>query len=305
MQEFRTMLSTQCLLLLYMALGFLVSRLGLLSAEGRRTLTNLAMDVFLPCSIFNSFSTAIGADQVRSALTILALAAAVVLLTLGLGWLLYRRYPQEKQCVLRYSLVVSNAALAGMPIMEMTYGAVGLFYAAVYVIPARIFTWSAGREMFRARTDLRTKLRNMLLHPCMVAVYLGAARMLLSFSLPALAAKAVSGLAACATPVSMLVIGCVLSTVDLRDLFDRDVAVLCALRLLVIPGLILLLTLPLPLDPVARATAVTLGGMPIASTAPMFADAYGGDARLASKGAFWSTLLSLVTVPLLTLLLQL
>ena len=78
MQEFRTMLSTQCLLLLYMALGFLVSRLGLLSAEGRRTLTNLAMDVFLPCSIFNSFSTAIGADQVRSALTILALAAAAL-----------------------------------------------------------------------------------------------------------------------------------------------------------------------------------------------------------------------------------
>ncbi len=305
MQQFYSMLNTQSLLFLYIAVGFVLAKTRAVTPSSRKALSALTVNVLLPCSIFNSFDQEIAPAQLRAALLIAAVALVVILLSALLGRLLYRNRPHDRQSVLRFGTVVSNAAYAGMPVMELTYGPLGVFYAAIFVIPTRIYIWSAGRALFSSKDGFWQKLRAVALHPCILAVALGLARMALRPELPAVLGRAITGLGACASPLSMLFIGCVLGAIDLKTIFDRDIALLCFVRLLALPALIWALLLPFTLDPVAKAGAVTLVGMPVGANTAILADTYDCDAALASKAVFWSTLLSLVTVPLLTLLLNL
>ena len=305
MQQFLLTLNTQSLLFLYIAVGFVLANARAVTPTTRKALSSLTVNVLVPCSIFASFDQQIAGDQIGSALLIIAVASVVLLLSALLGRLLYRRRPHDRQSVLRYSTVVSNATFAGLPVMELTYGPLGVFYAAIFSIPITTYIWSAGRTLFSPQTGFWNKVRSVVLHPCVIAVLLGLARMLLRPAIPALLNRAIAGLGACAAPISLLFIGCVLGSIDLRAIFDRDIVLLCFVRLLALPALIWLLLLPFSLDPVAKATAVILIGMPVGATTAILADTYDCDVALASKAVFWTTLLSLVTIPLLTLLINL
>ena len=92
-----------------------------------------------------------------------------------LGKLLYRRYPYEKSSILRYGTLITNASFAGMTIISGAYGQKALFYASVFIIPNRIFMWSAGISLF-TQADLKTRIKNVVLSPGIIAIALGVLR---------------------------------------------------------------------------------------------------------------------------------
>lgn len=74
-------------------------------------------------------------------------------------------------------------------------------------------------------------------------------------------------------------------------------------RLVLIPLAVYAVLRALPIDPVVRGVMVLASGMPAGSTTAILAARYDGDAPFASCLVFTSTLLSLITLPLLCLLL--
>ena len=99
------------------------------------------------------------------------------------------------------------------------------------------------------------------------------------------------------------VIGAILADAPLQALFTRTILFFSFLRLALFPLLVWAVLLPLPMDELSRGICVLMTGMPIGSTTSILADKYGGDAVFSSEVAFTSTLLSIITIPLLTLLL--
>ena len=105
------------------------------------------------------------------------------------------------------------------------------------------------------------------------------------------------------TPLSMLLIGTRISGIRLSELRDKDYHITAALRLIVLPLILYVLLLPLHLDPAVWSTLYLLTAMPCGTLSAMQAELYGGDARFAARAIAYSTLLSLVTVPLISMLL--
>ena len=283
--------------------GFLVRKLQIVSEQGQKSLTNLVVDVILPCNILKAFLSA-DLAQIRSdGLWVFGISLVFHLFCIGYGRLLFRRGPESERKCLRFAALCSNAGFMGNPVAEGLYGLEGLALANVYLIPMRVLMWSSGIAIFSGSHDWKATVRKVATHPCIIAVALGVAGLLLRVELPELLMKPIGYLSACNTAMSMLVIGMILARIQPRQFLDKTVLAFSVHRLLLLPALVYGACLLLPVSPTARSISVILAAMPVAANTSILADKYGGNSVYATKLVVISTLLSIPTTALWSLLL--
>lgn len=303
MSSFETMATLQMQLFLFILAGFVLAKAGAISPAGRKSLSDLLIDFILPCNIVCSFQIDLSGDLLAACAVMLAVSLGVQAFYLLVSRFLYPGAGPSRLACLRYGTLCSNAGFLGIPIIGGVYGAMGTLLASVMLIPQRVVMWSAGLSLF-THTDGRSVLRKLATHPCIVAVYIGFALMLAGNpALPAPVQTALSGASGCTTCISMLTIGSILAGATHIDLRDRMMWWYTLVRLVLIPLAVYAVLRALPIDPVVRGVMVLASGMPAGSTTAILAARYDGDAPFASCLVFTSTLLSLITLPLLCLLL--
>ena len=298
MSTLQDVLQLQLILFLLMLAGLVLTRRGVITPAGRKCLTDLLIDLILTCNIICSFRIELDGDILRATALVLLIAFGIQLACWALGKLLYRFAAEPRRKVLQYATMCSNAGFMGNPIIEGIYGAQGLLYASVYLIPLRFFMWSAGLSCFTHATAKET-LKKLALHPCILAVWIGFALMLTQAPLPGAVERTLSYLSGCTLPVSIVIIGSILAGVRPGRVFHPLTLYFCAVRLIGIPLLTLLVCRLVQVDALVTGVCVVLAGMPAGSTTAILAEKYGGDAEYASACVLVSTLLSLLTIPLL------
>ncbi|MGN0984348.1 MAG: AEC family transporter [Gemmiger sp.] len=297
------LIDLQITIFLLMGAGYVMTRWGILPISARKPLTDLVIDFILPCNIIVSFMMEFDLTVLAACLVVLLVSVGIQLFTTAAGRLFYPRAKGDEVPVLQYATLVSNAGFLGSPIVEGLYGAQGLLYASIYLIPQRIMMWSAGVSCF---TGIRGKgvVKKVLTHPCIVAVAIGLVLMLSQAPLPGGLEKTLRLASGCNTALSMIVIGNILAEVDPRTVISRQSLWYCAVRLLLLPLLVLAACRLLALDSLVSAVSTVLAGMPAAATTAILAAKYGRGEHFAVSLVFLSTLLSLVTIPALCLLMQ-
>lgn len=300
---FETMAALQAQLFLYIIVGFVLTRIGTITPAGRKSLSDLLINFILPCNIICSFQIDLTGGILASCGVMIAVSLGVQLFYLLSSRVLYPGASSGRLACLRYATVCSNAGFLGIPIIGGVYGAMGTLLTSVLLIPQRVVMWSAGLSLF-TRTDGKSVLKKLATHPCIVAVLIGFVLMLSGNpSLPGPLQKALSGASGATTCLSMLVIGSILAGAEHIDLKDRMMRWYTLVRLVLIPLAVFAILSLLPIDPMVRGVMVLASGMPAGSTTAILAARYDGDAPFASCLVFVSTLLSLITLPVLCLLL--
>lgn len=293
------MLNLQGILFLLMIAGIYARKRNFITPESRKKLTALFINLILPCNIIVSFHIRLSAQVIASAGEILAISFGVQMLSWLLSKLLYRRVAHNEQMVLRYGTICSNSGFMGNPVVEGIYGMEGLLYASLFLIPVRIFMWSAGLSLFTV-TDKRDILKKLLKHPCIIAVWIGLGLMLIDFRLPKFVLDSMSSISVCTTAVAMIIIGSILAEVDVCRVINRLTMYYAFVRLIFIPLLVLGVLLLLHVPTMLTGIAVLLAGMPAGSTTAILAEQYDGDAAYASQCVLLSTVFSLATLPALS-----
>ncbi len=299
MINFDNLFEMQGMLFSLMIVGAFLTWRGVIRPEGQKLLTDLVMDVTLPASIIRSFQIDFDRNILESCLAILLVAAAIQAGTFLLSAVLYRRTGDVKhKKVLQYATICSNAGILGNPIAEGVFGSLGLLYASIYLIPQRIFMWSAGLTYFTESPSKKELAKKVLTHPCIIAVEIGLALMLSQTRLTGFLNATVNSLASSNTAVSMLLIGSFLAGVKFRSMFQWTYFYYGAIRLVGIPLLVYLPCAALRLDPVVTGVSTVLAAMPAASSCAILASKYQCDEVFASKCVVFTTVLSMVTIPL-------
>ena len=297
------MIETQALLFLYMLCGYIVGRLRILREDNREPVVRILMDVAMPMMILNAFNKPVSHEEILSALGVMGISLAGCLSTWALGALLWRRQPDNRRHVLMYGTMFSNAGNAGLPIMSLVFGPLGVFYGSMYLIPPRILQWTVGMGFFTGRHQ-KGWLKRLLLHPMVVMIYIGAFLMATGWQITGPAGNAIAGLGAMVGPLSMILIGAALTQMNPRMLLDRTVLVISGIRLIFIPLATAMILRLFGCGQTAMAVAVVLLAMPVASNTAAMAERYGGDYVFASACVSVSTLFSVLTVPLITWFIQ-
>lgn len=300
MQAFLKLLDLQLTLLVYILLGFWVGKKQLISDQGQKSLMKLLIYVFLPLMVFNSFKSV---NARLLALSFQAMLAACVIYTVTsvLAYRLYRSFPAQKGRVMGYGTLVNNAGFAGLPIAMAIYGSAGAVMASVYLAPHRLFMWTVGLAILEGKPvshfDKKTLWR-LLTNPSIIAVFLGLLRGLLEIGLPSFVDRALGGISGLVAPLAMIMIGCIISQVNLATLFEKPVLYYCFIRLIAIPFIVMFTMKGLGLDPQLTGVVTILTGMPIGTPTTVLAAQYQLDVAFAAKLTFLSIVLSIFTVPL-------
>lgn len=296
--EMKGLLDLQIMMFLLMGAGVVLKKRNIITKEGRGVLTDLIIDIILPCNIITAFSQPLDHDVLISGLQTLVISLLLQLLCTFISAFCYRRVPKRQRMILQYATVCSNAGFLGNPVAEGLYGSIGLLYASIYLIPQRIVMWSAGVSYFTDCPSRREVVKKVMKHPCIIAVELGILLMVTGISLPAALAKSISSLGGCTTAITMLFIGTILADAGVKQMVTKTTAVYSLIRLILIPGIVMTGCLLFHVDAVAAGISVVLAAMPAGSTTAILAAKYDGDEAFATQCIVLTTLLSIALLPL-------
>lgn len=297
--DLRALFGLQGTLFAMMLIGAFLKKRGIIDENGKKCLTDLCVNVVIPCNIFKSCLIEFNMDIFRSCAGLLASAVVLQIVCLAINHISFRSYSPQKRKVLQYCTIVPMSGFLGNPIAEGIYGELGILYTSIFLIPMRIVMWSVGTTYFVAgeAADKRKVLKNVATHPCLVAIYLGLLCMVTQMPLPFVVTETVRYIGSCNSALTMFIVGTILADVKLTAIFNRQAALFGIIRLFFLPAIALSVGLILGLEQTALGVSVLMTGMPAGATAAIFAARYDSDAPFATQCVVLTTLLSMLTLP--------
>lgn len=241
-------------------------------------------------------------ENLKNGFTVTGLGFISLAICAAVGFLATKPFRDENDRKIgTFALVFANTGFMGIPVLKALFGEIGAFYGAFFMITFQVVLWTYGMILLgRGRDDIKVKPLNLIFNYGTVPCIIGIILYLLPFELPAPVSSAVSMLGSLCAPGSMIIVGSILASVPLRELFlDAKVYLICAVRLLVLPALIcgICVLCRLPSETVYLFT--TLTALPCATNSAMYAQTYDISPGLAAKSASLTTLFSVATVPLM------
>lgn len=294
----------QVMMFLLMAVGVVLRKMDIITKEGKGMLTDLVIDLILPCNIISAFYMPMDHSVFVSGVEILIISILIQIFCTFISGILYRKVPKEKRMVLQYATVCSNAGFLGNPVAEGLYGSVGLLYASVYLIPQRIVMWSAGVSYFTECPSKKEVVKKVLKHPCIVAVEIGIVLMVTQVQLPGFLSSAIENVGGCTTAITMMLIGTILTDVDMRHILTRTTVAYSFIRLVFIPAVVFEGCWLANIDSVVAGVSVTLAAMPAGTTTAILAMKYHGDEEFATQCVVLTTMLSMAAIPIWSLIIH-
>ncbi|MBQ3284235.1 MAG: AEC family transporter [Ruminococcus sp.] len=304
MQSFFDVGTQVLVLFILIGVGALLTKVGLITEQGSRSMTDVVLYAVTPCVIVNAFQREYQPEMLSGLLIALLAAFLSLLFSVLLAEILYRKKDIDRGVVLKFSVVFSNCGFMALPLQKAILGEDGVFYGAAFVAMFNIFMWTYGLITMSRKKDFKDALKAVV-NPGIIGTVIGLILFACSIKLPTVIATPVSMLAALNTPVPMLVIGYHLMHSDLRRVLkDKDAYIAMALRLIVLPLAVMGVMLALKVDATVTTATVIAVSAPVAAFTTMMATKYGRDTELSAGIVSASSLFSLITMPLVVGLTQ-
>lgn len=300
------------LLVLMVVPGALLKRFRLVDERFGVGLANVVLYAAQPGMIIGSFLMEFDLAVMYRMLAVLILCFLFHIMFFGISLLLYRRARPEIAKVLRFATIFTNAGYMGIPLIAALLGNEIAIYATVYVIFFNIFLWTVGCFIYTGDRSY-ISIRKAFLNPATISIMIGLVLFItpLSRYVPTVAERALSMLSDLVAPLSMMVIGLRLANIDLRGFFnDLYMYKYLIIRMLLLPVVCFSILKLISLSGIYSDTTVftvlfICASTPGAAVTTMFAEKFNTDAYYASKLVSVSTILSVGTMPLVSLLLKL
>ncbi|MBR5225995.1 MAG: AEC family transporter [Clostridia bacterium] len=281
-------------------IGVFCRRRSFFTDEVIRGVTQLVVNVTVPCLMITNMQRPFDAAVLVNFTITAVLGCLLIAGGMVAGHFIFLRRPRARRAVLSNIAAFTNCGFMGYPII-MAFNPDLMIYAVGYNIAYTVTAWTLGVMLFKGKEGL--SLKRILLNPNIIAACIGIAIFLTGVKLPVILADSVSMLGGLTTPLTMLLIGTRVCGIKVSALKDPDYHLSALLRLVVFPLIVFALTAPLPLHESVKAVLFLLTAMPPATVIAMQAELYDGDAVFASRAIAYATLLSLVTVPVMGMLL--
>ena len=291
-----------------MAVGYLCRELGYLNDTASKSLSAIIVNITNPMMIISS---AINAERIGDGKVLASALATAVIVHIFLILLSYfvprlLRADQADYGIYRVMTIFSNLGFLGMPIVRSVYGDIAVLYAAIFTIPYNVLIYTYGIDEIRGRTGqggLHPEAVKKILNVGVIAAVIGVAIYLGDVTVPSFLSESIDYLGDITAPLTMLVIGDSLARMDIRKLFtNRALLLFSAVKLLAVPLIGICVLRFMPLDSVLKGTSMILMAVPVGSMTAMFAQQYDSNYELASQGVALTTLLAVLTLPVISLI---
>lgn len=304
-----TLVSNLTGLFLLLGAGFVTVRLRMVPPEASAAFTALLMKVTVPATIFTAMLRPFDPAFLRDSAIIFLLGMGFFLLFALLSLpvsRLFRVHSSGRGMWMMCCTFCNNGSM-GFPLILALFGEDGLALAAMLAISFNLLVYTLGAKQvlldLPAAAGAAASWRGILLTEVNAATVLGLVFFCLQWSVPEALLSPLQHLSNITTPLSMFLIGMALAKGSLRDAFrDRDVFSASVTRLVLFPILTWAILKLLPIsNPLVSSVVLLTMAMPCPGTSTVLAEQYGINAALSSRIVFLSSLLCLLTIPVITL----
>ncbi len=290
---------------LILILGFFLGKFKLISQKTNTELTNLLLTVFMPAALFTAFPSTYDASSANLFFSGLLAGFLVMLILIIVAKLIYhpKIFKGDLSYESQFALIFNNATFLGYPIVSSTFGTGGILAYCGFIIAFNIALFSYGIWLFERKITPKL-IRSVIFNPNILAVLLGMVLFLLNLHLPSFISDAIGYVGAATTPLSLICIGFMLSQANLLQVLKKWQLIFAAVIQLILGPVIawgVLSLLGFPSEVVQVCTLIQ--ALPTATSLGLFAVKYGGNPAEASEFVTVSTILSVITMPLMILLL--
>ncbi len=284
------------------AVGYVVRRRGIIGGAGVREMIRLNMDVCLPALSFTAAAANLtpevaGLERgIAGPLLGLPLGAALTCLA---GFLLakltapWAGLKGKSARTYAYITTFANAAFLPFPVSYALHGETGALYVSLYLLGYTPLFWTVGMWIIGGRWHPR-----LAVHPVLIGVVSGSVVGMAGIRLPAAVMDVLLMVGKGGLALALLYSGAVLAEKTISPAGSiRPLAWLTAIKLGIMPALALVIVRAFGVPEPIGGQVVLQAAMPCMAQAGLYAARFGGEPGLASKAAFLTTALCVLTVP--------
>ena len=289
--------------------GFILARTGVLTDEQSKGISTIILNLTWPCLIIISLQREFSIQLcINMGYTFLAIIAVLVLAYfLGKGVCRLFDIDRARSYLIIFMVMFGNTAWLGIPVCRALYGADGTFYAALLDAIQDMCIFTVGLVMIEKSTGRHIGISaKHFLTPGVISIVIGLGLFILSIHLPDVIYVPVDMIGSATSPLAMIVIGYNLGKLKFREfLGDRDIYIMMALKLIVIPVIFLIaVKMIMPDLNLMAKTLIIEMAVPVAACTTIYTQQYGGDVGFATKGVMFSTVLSLLTLSVFAVVIE-
>lgn len=286
-----------------MLVGVLINKLKFMHSQTSSDLTNVLLYIVSPCLIINAFEQPYSGSRIKQFLLAIAGVFLLYIIEIIVAKLVFGRLKnQNLRRITQYGSIYSNAGFMGIPLISSLFGSEGVFFAVVSLAAFNIFSWTQGVSLFKDNDNgavEKTDWRQVLLNPNILAIFLGVLLFIFSIKIPSTPNQVIKYVGSVNTPLSMIVIGNSLANIKFsRDMLNNEIGLTILLRNLLFPIIGIVLLKVIGVTGIAFYTTVVMAACPVAGLVVLFTLQVEGDTAPAISLMSLSTILSLITIPL-------
>ena len=284
--------------------GFVAGKLGYLGGDFDRQLSRLVINITCPALILSSAMTGQLPDR-RYILPLLAISVITYVVLTAVAFLLprYLTRQQQDEGVVGFALMFGNVGFMGYPVVASIFGHEAVFYAAVLNVVNTFAVFTIGTVLVTGSSEVEgSRFQKKVLYSTpMLAAYLTMAIVALEIdNIPAFVSQPLTMLGNITVPAALLIIGSSMSQLSLRTMLgNRTVYLTTLFRLVLLPVAVYYLTSLLGFSDFVVNINTLVIAMPVATYGTILCLKYGRDTTVITEVTFITTLLSMLTIPLL------
>lgn len=287
------------ILFILIFIGFALAKTKVLNDKWASSMTDFVLILVTPCVIVKSFFREFNKSDLKDLLLSFLLGVLLHVGFIILSLLFLRDKNKNRQVVLRYAAVFSNCGFMAIPLQQALLGNNGVFLGSSFVAIFNAFVWSWGLRIMSG--DKKTlKPLKIITRPAILALIIGLIVFLLSIPIPKIISEPISLLAALNTPIPMIIIGFHLAASNvLKGVTDIKCIFTILLRLVIFPAIAIGAMWLCGIRGDMLLSQSICVSAPVAAVTTMFSAKYNRDTELSVNLVSLSTLLSLITMPIM------
>lgn len=287
-------------MLCIMLIAFICYRIKLLNQEGNRNLSNLLLMVVNPFLIVTTYQTDYDADLVHGLMISFVAATVAQIIAIFIARVCISQKNNEEYAVERLASAYSNCGFMGIPLIYSVLGSEGVFYLTAYLTVFNVLTWTHGLVLLEGKFSL-SGLKTGLTSPMVIGTIIGMLLFFLQIRLPETLLDSMNYISDMNTPLAMIIAGLSVAQADLKKIFTNlKIYRVCILKLIAAPLGVLFFLVLFKVDYSIAYTILIASACPTATTVTMMAIRFGKNYKYSSEIFAFSTVLALITIPLVT-----
>lgn len=301
------MITVMATLFVIVIVGYMAGKLGYMGGDFDRKLSSLVLNWTCPALILSSAMTGELPDR-RFILPLLAISVVTYVVLTGVAFWLPRFLTKRKEDegVVGFAMMFGNVGFMGYPVVASIFGHEAVFYAAVLNVVNTFAVFTVGTVLVTGKTEVEGPRfqKKVLYGSPMLSAYLTMLIVALQIeNIPAFISQPLTMIGNITVPAALLIIGSSMSQLPLKALMgNTTVYVTTVMRLAVVPIAMYLLCMLLGFDPYVVNINTVVIAMPVATYGTILCLKYGRDTSLMAEVTFITTLLSMITIPLLVMM---